>query len=339
MSKIPQVSVIIPIYNAEKYLVTCIGSVLEQTYENLEILLVDDGSQDNSGKICERYAQEDSRIKVIHQENQGLASARNRGFEQSGGEYIYFIDSDDCLHRDLLTIAVRLAEEKGAGIVQINYKNVPESFSEYRDNEVKPYQIFEFSVEQALKNLEIDCKEYARDIRMTTMVAWSKLYKRDVLASVRFTDGVRIHEDQLAAHRFIIQAGGMVFCNAELYYYRTIEESLSRKQWKKAKLFIIECYKDRLKSVMELNEKGGYQDIVDLVYKRYLVCILRNYVMVERYLQGEEKKQVKGELLCRMKTELAHNYGRLLFKDKVLMHIFMIFPSIFVWMYSKSGRV
>lgn len=339
MNNIPLVSVIIPIYNADKYLSTCIDSVLEQTYQNLEIILVDDGSQDSSGEICDRYSKIDFRVKVIHQKNQGLASARNSGFQQSKGKYIYFIDSDDCMHRDLIKIAVQLAVEKHTGMVQINYKNVPEDFSDYRESEVGDYRVFEFSIEQSLRNLEIDCKEYARDIRMITMVAWSKLYKREVLEAIRFKDGVRIHEDQLVAHRFITQAGGMVFCNAELYYYRTIEESLSRKQWKTEKLFIIDCYKDRLECVIDLNENGKYQSIVDLVYKRYLVCILRNYVIVERYLQGEEKKRVKNELLCRMKRELAQRYGRLLLKDRVLMYVFVILPSFFVWIYSKSGRI
>lgn len=339
MSRIPQVSVIIPIYNAEKYLVTCIDSVLEQTYRNLEILLVDDGSQDSSGEICDRYLQKDARIKVIHQKNQGLASARNRGFEQSEGEYVYFIDSDDCMHRELIRIAVSLAEEKDAKLVQINYKNVKENFAEYRSEEIGTYQVFEFSTEQALKNLEIDCKKYARDIRMITMVAWSKLYKREVLDAIRFTDGVRIHEDQLVAHRFIVQAEGMVFCDAELYYYRTIEESLSRKQWKTGKLFIIDCYKDRLECVMNFKESRECQDIVDLVYKRYLVCILRNYVMVERHIQGAEKKTLERELLERMKRELGKEYGRLLFKDKLLLYLFVSLPSLFVWVYSKSRRI
>lgn len=334
------VSIVIPVYNTKKYVETCIESVLRQTYKRLEIILVDDGSTDGSGEICDEYQKKDSRILVIHQENQGLASARNRGIEKTSGKYIYFVDSDDCVHQRLIEITVGIAEERNANIVQVDFKNVPENFEEYQQGIIDDYVVFEFSLEQALKNLEVDCKQYAQDIRLSTTVAWSKLYKREIFKNTMFVDGVRIHEDQLSAHRFIIHGGGVVFCNAKLYFYRTAQNSLIRSGWKSDKLFIIDCYKDRLESVFELNQNGEYAKLVTLIYKKYLICILRNYVMVNRHIEKAEKKNIEKELMIRMKRELQEKrYGRLPYKHKVALHCFVTVPHLFVWIYCKTGRV
>lgn len=97
-----KVSIIVPVYNVEKYVERCIESIIKQSYKNLEIILIDDGSKDNSGKICDEYAQKDNRIKVIHKKNGGLSDARNTGLNIADGEYICFIDSDDYIHKDLV---------------------------------------------------------------------------------------------------------------------------------------------------------------------------------------------------------------------------------------------
>ena len=111
------ISVIIPVYNVEKYLRECIDSVLNQSYQNLEIILVDDGSTDSSGEICDEYEKQDIRIRVIHQKNQGLSGARNTGFQNANGEYVYFLDSDDWIVPEAIKCLVKRAEEESADVV------------------------------------------------------------------------------------------------------------------------------------------------------------------------------------------------------------------------------
>ena len=106
------ISIIIPVYNVEKYLKECVDSVRKQTYKNLEIILIDDGSKDNSGKLCDELAKEDNRIKVIHKENGGLSDARNVGIENATGEYIQFIDSDDFVEKDMIEIYIMIFVKK-----------------------------------------------------------------------------------------------------------------------------------------------------------------------------------------------------------------------------------
>lgn len=121
-----KVSVIIPVYNVEKYLFRCVKSVIDQTYENIEIILIDDGSEDNSGKLCDNYVQLDNRIKVIHQQNGGLSSARNKGIELATGDAICFLDSDDYISKGCIEEMTSLMEKYNAdvSIIQIDRKSV-----------------------------------------------------------------------------------------------------------------------------------------------------------------------------------------------------------------------
>ena len=122
----PQVSIIVPVYKAEKYLHSCIDSILNQTFQDFEILLVDDGSPDRSGAICEEYGAKDSRITVIHQENQGQAAARNHAMKLARGEWICFVDSDDLIHPQMLELLYKAVQESGAGISMCQMLESPE---------------------------------------------------------------------------------------------------------------------------------------------------------------------------------------------------------------------
>ena len=117
------ISIIVPVYNVEKYVAECIESIIKQTYQNLEILLIDDGSTDNSGKICDKYAEKDKRIKIIHKENGGVSSARNLGLDLAQGEYIAFIDSDDFVSNKYIESLYSAIEHKDAEIVLSKYSN------------------------------------------------------------------------------------------------------------------------------------------------------------------------------------------------------------------------
>lgn len=327
------VSIIIPVYNVEKYLHICLDSVLAQTYTDYEVILVNDGSKDDSGKICEEYVKRDKRFSLISQDNKGLASARNTGIRAARGEYIYFIDSDDCINSSLLEIVVNIADQKKANIVQINLMAVPEDYKEYN----KPVQISDvpvqtFSAVQAIRNLDEDNQRYAKDIRLTTTVVWTKLYRREAFKNFLFPEGMRMHEDQMVAHRRIAEAGGMVFLDCPLYYYRQNNTSLIRIGWTPKRLSIIDCYEDRLRCVLEYAKKEQSvksRELADYIYWRYLVCLFRNYDMICLKMSGEEKKEKKKEIIQKVKQLLKEQPGKLSFAKKLFFHCFCLIPAVF----------
>lgn len=124
----PLISVIIPVFNVERYLKRCLDSVINQTYKKLEIILVNDGSTDKSGEICDSYASIDKRVKVIHKKNGGLSDARNVGLLEATGDFVSFIDSDDFIHKDMYKIMYSLMTEKKGDIVEVGYQNFPQKW-------------------------------------------------------------------------------------------------------------------------------------------------------------------------------------------------------------------
>lgn len=211
-----KVSMIIPVYNVEKYLPRCIKSVLDQTYQDLEIILVDDGTKDNSGLMCDDYASKDNRIRVIHKENGGLSSARNSGIEIATGDAVFFLDSDDYLSTECIEKMVCLMEENDADISIIQMKYIPENVNnECADNEVNNFVVMnsEKAIEESLYQ------------RLYTCCAPAKLYKRSAIGNVRFPMG-RISEDLATCHLFLDNANRIVYSSYYGYYYRQHEASI-----------------------------------------------------------------------------------------------------------------
>lgn len=327
------VSIIIPVYNVEKYLRICLDSILAQTYGDYEVIMIDDGSTDDSANICKEYEKKDKRFRLTQQKNKGPATARNTGLREAKGEYIYFIDSDDCINPVLLETTVGIAEHSNADIVQINLKTVSANFKGYDekiDTTLVPLQ--SFSVTQAIRNLDEDNKHYAENIRLTTAVLWTKLFRRHIFDNLLFPDGMYMHEDQLMAHRFIAKAGGMVFLDCPLYYYRRNDVSLIRTGWSPIRLSIIDCYEDRLRCVMKIEENEKTADsknLVDYIYWRYLVCLFRNYDMICQKMSGEDRDTKKKEVIKKVKSLLKEKPGRLPVTKTIFMNCFCIMPGLF----------
>lgn len=211
-----KVSVIIPVYNVEKYLPRCIKSVLEQTYKDIEIVLVDDGSKDSSGHMCDEYAKKNNNIIAIHKDNGGLSSARNMGIEVATGEAIFFLDSDDYLSLDCINIMVSLLKENDADISIIQMKFIPENVNdEYTKSEAEKVIVMnsEKAIEESLYQ------------RLYTCCAPAKLYRRGVIGEIRFPIG-RISEDLATCHLFLNNANRIVYSNHYGYYYRQHETSI-----------------------------------------------------------------------------------------------------------------
>ena len=240
------VSVIIPVYNVEEYLKQCLDSVINQTYKNLEIILVDDGSFDNSGKICDEYALKDNRIKVIHKENGGLSDARNVGIKEATGEYITFIDSDDYTELDMIEYLYNVLIKFGCDISVCTHKiiknnKVKKSFNLKKDFKLSSYE----TVKRLLYNDGADTS------------AWAKLYKRDLFTGIEYPKG-KLFEDIATTYKLFIKSGEIAFGHLAKYNYKIRNTSIVRKGFTKAKLDLLDntdnAVKDILKFFPDLKE-------------------------------------------------------------------------------------
>ena len=187
------ISVIVPVYNASPYLVECIESITNQTYSNLEILLINDGSTDISGGICDEYAKKDSRIIVFHQNNQGLSAARNKGIENAVGQYLIFVDSDDVLRAEAITILYDAVKKMN---VKMGVGNYCRDISEFCN--IQRYDITKISTEEALEKLIIE------DPARWVTACW-KIYHKSLFEGIRYPLG-RIYEDTYVMHMLLENA-------------------------------------------------------------------------------------------------------------------------------------
>lgn len=201
------ISIIIPVYNVEKYLSECIESVITQTYTELEIILIDDESTDNSGKICDEYAVKDDRIKVIHQRNSGAAGARNAGLRIATGEYLAFVDSDDYLEKDAYEYMVTQLDVNQADVIQCAFRNV---FVNRVIDRIMLPEFQEFSARSFLRRLTVD---------WTGGLLWDKLYRRSLFANVYFEEGHKI-DDEFFTYQGLMNAEKILHSPKIIYNYR-----------------------------------------------------------------------------------------------------------------------
>lgn len=252
----PKISVIVPVYKAEAYLPQCIDSILSQTERDFELFLVDDGSPDGCGAICDAYEKKDGRIRVIHQENQGQAAARNHAFSHSTGEWICFVDSDDLIHPQKLALLLHAAEASGAGIsmcAMVEAPELPEDFMNPREGD------FETLVmdENTMLSLH-DAGAYP------AWVACGKLIRRELVEGYLFRSG-RIFEDNEAVCRWVCAAGKLARLSDALYYYRTNPISTTQNRFSKKKL----DYLWALESIIRHYSSLGWQKMRERFAARY----------------------------------------------------------------------
>ena len=290
MSKI---SVIVPIYNVEKYLPICIESIINQTYKNLEIILVNDGSTDNCRKICDKYARKDNRIKVIHKENGGLSDARNVGMEYATGDYIYFIDSDDYIDIKTIEILYKNLKKYNADIsmsrfIRTNNNNFRSDLS---NEKIKLYSNVESL--NMLYNKEFTFHEnYALFI-----CAWNKLYKKELLEGIQYPIG-KLYEDGATTYKILYKASLIVCSSLQLYYYYQREESISRKKFDETRFHRMDAFKGQMNFYKEKNLKQIYYNCLNtylnmIIEYYYLADKHPNCEKIRKYLRREFNKELK----------------------------------------------
>lgn len=225
-----KISVIIPVYNVSKYLRRCLYSVISQTYRQLEIILIDDGSTDGSSEICDEYAKKDNRIVVIHKPNGGVSVARNKGLDIATGDYIGFVDSDDYIHPNMYKVLVDNAEKYDADISICGFfqEDTNGRFQRYwKDDVLKCLNTTE-QIENLLMNKYFRCS------------VWDRIFKKELLFGVNFREDVKIYEDMLFDYEVMKKSHKAVFTSTPMYYYCENDSySAARSPFNDSKMDII----------------------------------------------------------------------------------------------------
>lgn len=277
----PLISVIVPVYKVEKYLDRCVQSIVDQTYRNLEIILVDDGSPDNCGSLCDAWAAKDSRIKVIHKENGGGAQARNMGLDSATGQYVGFVDSDDYIHPEMYQHLYDILQRTQSDIVECGYILTENDECVIKHLAESNLQVF--SAEEALR-------ENINDLVCRQLV-WNKLYATKTLENIRFVEGKFI-DDEFFTYRAIGNAKSIAVSDRIMYCYRQQSNSVMHQQFSRKWLDALEAKLCRLEYIQEhfpaLEERAKVNLLFSGLYQMQQ-CL--------RYLAGEERKYVASRIL------------------------------------------
>jgi glycosyltransferase involved in cell wall biosynthesis len=267
------VSVIVPIYKVEDYLAKCIESILQQTYHDIEIILVDDGSPDNCGAICDNYAKTDSRIKVIHQKNGGLSCARNAGLDIATGDYIGFVDSDDWIDPDMFERLMQVIIENNADIVSCGLKHI------FNDRIIAQQtdKIINYNNEEAIKDL--------LEQHFLRFEVWNKLYRKDIISELRFKPG-QIHEDVYFTSNVFIKSSKIIYLDRPMYNYLQERYGNTNTYFKANKLAIF----DEFKEMTELLENNN---MVECARRTEVLCLI--YILTF-YFQACKNKNTDADI-------------------------------------------
>lgn len=311
---IPEISIIVPVYNAEKYLKECVDSILKQTFNNFELILIDDGSNDKSMEICENYRKMDSRVKVISKKNGGAASARNLGLDIARGRYIGFVDSDDIIHNRMYEVLYITAIENSSDIVICDFEYVYDRDINLLGNIETDKYINNFTNIEALDEL---CR--AKDI--TFITPCNKLYSKKLFEHLRYIEG-KICEDEFIAHRIFYNSKVTTYITLKLYYYFQSENSVMRSEFSIKKLESIESIKDRVEFFQMINDNN-------LRYKAeklYVNVFLRDYYKAKRLLNGidNELKVYRKDFISKTFNFIKNPLFTL--KEKIMFLVFLIMP-------------
>ena len=273
----PLISVIVPIYKVEKYLCKCVDSIINQTYNNLEIILVDDGSPDNCPKICDEYAKQDSRIKVIHKENGGLSDARNAGMKIAKGEYVSFIDSDDYISDDFIETLYTTMKTENSDIVECDIVKFEDGTTPVVEKE--NCEINSFSTEKGLLLLIAENKFHQH--------VWNKLYKSEIALKIPFEKG-KLNEDEFWTYQIFGQAEKVTKINKLIYFYLQRSGSIMGNKFNIRRLDALEAKAERQKYIEANFPNLKKQAKIDLFGTCIFMC-----QSAMKFLKGKEKKQAK----------------------------------------------
>lgn len=290
----PLISIIVPVYNSDKFLQRCLNSIVNQTFSDFELILIDDGSTDNSSEICDEYKSKDNRIIVCHQKNQGSAVARNKAIAMAKGEYLAFVDSDDYIHPRYLEILSSIAKQRDADIVVCSFaKGLEESF------EWNSYETFNPDSYSEYKG-DVFLREFEKNKSIKIWVLWDKLFRRECFNGIKMPAG-RVYQDNAVVYKMLYTADKVIDTDFILYYYYSNENSTTSKN--KFKL-------SRLDWLLVLDEMAAFfydkkeVELYNKYRKQYLQDALFLYKqMVDCMPNASKTKELKENIIKRYKND------------------------------------
>ena len=308
----PKISIIVPVYNSEKYLSDCINSILNQTFTDFELILIDDGSTDSSGAICDEFSLLDQRVVVRHKENGGICSARNLGLDISQGDYIGFCDSDDLINKYMYEILFNTINKRKSSLVMGECK----TFTSEKVNceEISEVIYKDINKDEFFKNMygtgEIDYQY---------MVVWNKLYDRVLFNDIRFDDPGA--EDLEINNKLINISKDIIVINTMIYFWRQHNESVTHQKFGKRNIDSLNTYIKCYKYLVE-NSETKYAHMC--IYKWFKVALNNRYNSKKSDLENEAINAINSQFNQYYKVFLKSKYIDI--KDKVIFSIFRFIP-------------
>ena len=284
----PTISIVVPIYKVEDYLERCINSILNQSFENFELILVDDGSPDRCGEICDEYAKKDNRIKVIHKENGGLSDARNAGLDIARGIFVGFVDSDDFIHKDMYSILYKAILDSKCDVAQCKFKYFHKE-DELEKNIINDgkYKIY----------TNIDAIEEMIDNKNLNVNVWNKLYKRELFDDIRFPKG-KIHEDEFVTYKIFYKANSISYVDKEMYYYFSNDTGIMKNLNINSKFNWIEAVEERNEFLLIHDEEA--------LFNKSNLYLFFNLIKIRYDIKTSNKLQNKSEKLDLVNKKIKH---------------------------------
>ncbi len=317
--KEPLISVIVPIYKVEKYLDRCVESIVNQTYTNLEIILVDDGSPDNCPQMCDDWAEKDNRIKVVHKENGGLSDARNAGMPFVTGELVSFIDSDDWIELDMFEKMLNRMKKDNSDMVSCGVKWVEEDGTLIRD----------VTSDNEVLNKTAAMKELINDRKLKQHV-WNKIYKYDLIKDIPFEKG-KYHEDVFWSYQVVGIAKKVSVVKESFYNYVQRSNSIMGEGFSAKRLDALDANRQRCEYMKE-----HFPELYD---KSLYVYIGSCHYQLQCAVKANQPKEVIDNILDRTSyRKTGHPTRGITFKQKIWYYLFTLFPMTTCKLRNRLGK-
>lgn len=315
------VSIIIPVYNVEKYLIRCLDSVINQSYKNIEIILIDDGSTDASGSICDDFVRRDTRIKAIHKENTGSADSRNKGMKIAKGNYIGFVDSDDWISTDMYEVMINTIKKYKADVVVCNYNEIA-GVDKHNITADSTSSIIEFRDKELIEEIILEKRNTG-----ISYAPWRAMFKREIIKGIGFETG-RYYEDLLFITKAFMKIKQGVYINKRLYNYVIHNESVTHSE--KTMKHIVDIIEQTIIQIGIL-ESELPNKTVDFCKRKFY------FLVISLYKEMKKKNHMKEEIkyLKEILKSLKKNKWNLIEKNmkistKLLIKFSLISPDIYI---------
>ena len=318
------ISIIIPVFNIEDCLDRCISSVLDQTYSNLEVILVDDGSSDCCPEICDEWARKDGRIKVIHQKNGGLSAARNSGIDEASGTFILFVDGDDYIASNMVETLYEAIKIARAEMALCDFEKGFDTNFKFSDS------LLETEIIGPKEALERIYENNQSAFRYVT--AWGKLYHRNLFEQIRYPEG-KIFEDMYVTHMLIDRCKKIAVINQKLCYYFQRNNSIVNSTFNIKKLDYLQAMEDRI----QFFKNHGYIELAKIAYDEYLHALIWEYSRVRDILKDKKAMIYIHKRFCKVYKQ-GYSSNRYPSDNALYLWGFQLNPAIIIWYWKISGK-